>query len=66
VTAKLRAYQYPQDRASFENALADTFREEGIVDDPKRYEISADLLRGILTKTRFFRMHEMIWPDKYT
>ena len=38
VTAKLKAYQYPRDRASFDRALANTFSQLGISDDPEQVQ----------------------------
>jgi hypothetical protein len=66
VTSKLKAYQYPHDRASFEKALGDTFKEVGIGDDPKKFEVPVERLRATLTNQKFFRMHEEIWAGKYT
>lgn len=66
VTSKLKAYQYPHNRASFEGALAETFKAEGIDDDPKQFSVSAPSLRSTLTKPDFFRMHEWMWSTKYT
>ncbi len=66
VTSKLRAYQYPHDRASFEEALASTFKELRINDEPSKFSVRPDLLRKTLTRTEFFRLHEKIWKCKYT
>ena len=66
VTSKLRAYQYPQDKDSFSRALAVTFEETGIVDDPSRYSVPRDSLTKTLTNPQFFRMHENFWSARYT
>ena len=66
VTAKLRGYQYPHDRASFEAALAETFQQLKINEEPKNFGAKTDSLRHTLTRPRFFRLHELVWPSKYT
>ena len=66
VTTKLRAYQYPHREGSFTDALADTFTKEGIAKEPKNYAIHTRDLRRVLTEPGFFRVHEFVWPSKYT
>jgi hypothetical protein len=66
VTKKLKGYQYPRDRDSFEAALAETFQELGIEDDPRRFSPAVDQLKAMLTKPNFFRMHAIVWPRYFS
>jgi len=66
VTRKLMAYQYPHREGSFHEALNDTFESMAIWDDPKRYAIRTEDLKRMLTDAKFFSVHEMVWPGKYT
>jgi hypothetical protein len=66
VTSRLRAYQCPHNRDSFWIALAATFKQQGINEDPKKYAIRAEDVRRILTTPAFFRLHEQVWLGKYT
>jgi hypothetical protein len=66
VTSKLKAYQYPHNRDSFVQALAQTFQQEAINSDPNAFAITHENLKRTLTKPQFFLLHEVVWSSKYT
>ena len=65
VTNKLASFQYPHDRASQQAALKRTLEETGIPLDPSWVFADADALRAIITRPRYFRLHEIFWPSRY-
>lgn len=65
VTGKLRSYQYPHNRRSFDEALARTLHEMGLPLDPTLFSIMDDQLRAIITRPRYFELHDKVWPGLY-
>ena len=66
VTGKLRSYQYPHNRRSFEEALAQTFQEMGLQPlDPTSFSMMDEQLRRIITRPKYFRLHGIVWPPLY-
>lgn len=65
VTGKLRSYQYPHDRKSQEAALAQTFADMGLPLNPNSFSIMDSQLRPIISRPRYFRLHDIFWPPRY-
>jgi hypothetical protein len=65
VTGKLRSYQYPHDSRSFDEALARTFEEMELPLDPAPFSIIDSQLRTIITRPKYFAVHDIFWPPRY-
>lgn len=65
VTGKLKAFQYPHNRQSFDEALTETFTKMGLSLEPSHFSISAKHLRTIITCAKYFRMHDLFWASRY-